>query len=119
MTAATRPTSAVRARRRWAGALTAVTLLLTLVALAALRGGGLRAGTSAFYARFVGAFLDALRVERLAVIGNSLGGLVALHLALSDPERVDALVLSDSAGLGRTVNPVQAALSSPGGASWR
>ncbi len=71
--------------------------------------------SSAFYARFVGAFLDALRVERLAVIGNSLGGLVALHLALSDPERVDALVLSDSAGLGRTVNPVQAALSSPGG----
>ena len=69
----------------------------------------------AFYARFVGAFLDALRVERLAVIGNSLGGLVALHLALSDPERVAALVLSDSAGLGRTVNPVQAALSSPGG----
>lgn len=69
----------------------------------------------AFSARFVGAFLDALRVERPAVIGNSLGGLVALHLALSDPERVAALVLSDSAGLGRTVNPVQAALSSPGG----
>jgi pimeloyl-ACP methyl ester carboxylesterase len=56
-----------------------------------------------------------LRVKRLAVIGNSLGGLVALHLALSDPERVAALVLSDSAGLGRAVNPVQAALSSPGG----
>src|SRR5918993_4440892 len=69
----------------------------------------------AFYARLVGAFLDALRAERPAVIGNSLGGLVALHLALSDPERVAALVLSDSAGLGRTVNPVQAALSSPGG----
>ena len=56
-----------------------------------------------------------MRVERPAVIGNSLGGLVALHLALSDPERVAALVLSDSAGLGRTVNPVQAAPSSPGG----
>ena len=69
----------------------------------------------ALSARFVGAFLDALRVERPAVIGNSLGGLVALHLALSDPERVAALVLSDSAGLGRAVNPVQAALSSPGG----
>ena len=69
----------------------------------------------AFSAHFVGAFHDALRVERPAVIGNSLGGLVALHLALSDPERVAALVLSDSAGLGRAVNPVQAALSSPGG----
>jgi pimeloyl-ACP methyl ester carboxylesterase len=69
----------------------------------------------AFSARFVGAFLDALRVKRPAVIGNSLGGLVALHLALSDPEGVAALVLSDSAGLGQAVNPVQAALSSPGG----
>jgi len=69
----------------------------------------------AFSARFVGAFLDALRVDRPAVIGNSLGGLVALHLALCDPGRLSALVLSDSAGLGRAVNPVQAALSSPGG----
>jgi pimeloyl-ACP methyl ester carboxylesterase len=69
----------------------------------------------AFFARFLGAFLDTLRVERPTVIGNSFGGLVALHLALSDPERVSALVLSDSAGLVRAVNPVQAALSSPGG----
>jgi 2-hydroxy-6-oxonona-2,4-dienedioate hydrolase len=69
----------------------------------------------AFSARLIGAFLDALRVERTAVIGNSLGGLIALHLALSDPERISALVLSDSAGLGRAVNPVQVALSLPGG----
>jgi pimeloyl-ACP methyl ester carboxylesterase len=68
----------------------------------------------AFSARFVSAFLDALGVERTAVVGNSLGGLVALRLALSEPARVCALVLSDSAGLGRAVNPVQAALSSPG-----
>jgi 4,5:9,10-diseco-3-hydroxy-5,9,17-trioxoandrosta-1(10),2-diene-4-oate hydrolase len=69
----------------------------------------------AFSARFVRALLDALRIERPAVIGNSLGGLVALHLALSDPGCLSALVLSDSAGLGRAVNPAQAALSSPGG----
>lgn len=68
----------------------------------------------AFSARFVGAFLDALGIERTAVVGNSLGGLVALRLALSDPAHVRALVLSDSAGLGRAVNPVQGALSSPG-----
>src|SRR5919112_3145308 len=41
---------------------------------------------------------------------------MVLHLALSEPERVSALVLSDSAGLGRAVNPAQAVLSSPGGA---
>lgn len=68
----------------------------------------------AFSARFVSSFLDMLGVERTAVVGNSLGGLVALRLALSDPARVRALVLSDSAGLGQAVSPVQAALSLPG-----
>ncbi len=68
----------------------------------------------AFTASFVNSFLDAVGVERAVVVGNSFGGLVALHLALSEPERVSALVLSDSAGLGRAVNPGLVALSSPG-----
>jgi 2-hydroxy-6-oxonona-2,4-dienedioate hydrolase len=57
-----------------------------------------------FFARFAAAFLDALEVERAAVVGNSLGGLIALHLALSEPARVEALGLIASAGLGREVN---------------
>jgi 2-hydroxy-6-oxonona-2,4-dienedioate hydrolase len=57
----------------------------------------------AFFARFVGAYLDALGVERAALVGNSLGGLAALRLALSAPERVSALGLVASAGLGREV----------------
>lgn len=69
----------------------------------------------AFTASFVGSFLDAVGAERAVVVGNSFGGLVALHLALSEPARVSALVLSDSAGLGREVNPALVALSSPGG----
>jgi 2-hydroxy-6-oxonona-2,4-dienedioate hydrolase len=59
--------------------------------------------SSAFFARFVAAYLDALGVERAAVAGNSLGGLIGLRLALSEPERVVALALFDSAGLGREV----------------
>ncbi|MBV9455610.1 MAG: alpha/beta fold hydrolase [Rubrobacter sp.] len=47
----------------------------------------------AFTARFVSAFLDALGIAQAVVVGNSFGGLVALHLALSEPERVSALVL--------------------------
>jgi pimeloyl-ACP methyl ester carboxylesterase len=69
----------------------------------------------AYTASFVKAFLDAVGVERAVIVGNSFGGLVSLHLALSDPARVSALVLSDSAGLGRAVNPALVALSSPGG----
>ncbi len=68
----------------------------------------------AFFARFAGAFLDALEVEHAAVAGNSLGGLAALRLALSEPSRVTALVLVDSAGLGRAVNPVLASVNVPG-----
>ncbi len=54
-----------------------------------------------FFARFAAAFLDALEIEHGAVAGNSLGGLIALRLALSEPERVSALCLIDSVGLGQ------------------
>ena len=57
----------------------------------------------AFFTRFVAAFLDALEVERAAVVGNSLGGLVGLRLALAEPARVAALGLVSSGGLGREV----------------
>ena len=64
----------------------------------------------AFFSRFVAAYLDALGIERAALVGNSLGGLVALRLALSEPARVSVLGLIDSAGLGREVS---SALKSP------
>jgi pimeloyl-ACP methyl ester carboxylesterase len=67
----------------------------------------------AFTASFIGSFLDAVGVDSAVVVGNSFGGLVALHLALSEPARVSALILSDSAGLDRTVNPALATLSFP------
>ena len=67
---------------------------------------------SAFTASFVGAFLGAVVAVR-AVVGNSLGGPLALHLAFSEPARVSGLVLADSMGLCRVVNPVLVALSSP------
>nr|WP_081882270.1 alpha/beta fold hydrolase [Cryobacterium sp. MLB-32] len=49
-------------------------------------------------------FLDALGVTMpVAVIGNSLGGAVAMTFAVSHPERVAALVLANSAGFGQDV----------------
>ena len=44
-------------------------------------------------------FLDALEIERAVVGGNSLGGHVAIELALAHPERVNGLVLTGSSGL--------------------
>jgi pimeloyl-ACP methyl ester carboxylesterase len=68
----------------------------------------------AFFERFLAAFVDALKVGRAAFVGNSLGGLIALRLALSEPDRVTALILVDSAGLGRGVNPAFTSVNVPG-----
>jgi pimeloyl-ACP methyl ester carboxylesterase len=55
-------------------------------------------------ARFVAAFLDAVQVTEPAhVVGNSLGGAVAMQLAVDAPHRVASLALVNSAGFGREV----------------
>lgn len=41
----------------------------------------------------VRSLLDRLGVERAAIVGNSLGGRIALELAFAHPERVSSLVL--------------------------
>jgi pimeloyl-ACP methyl ester carboxylesterase len=45
-------------------------------------------------------FMDAMQIDRAVVVGNSLGGAVAMRLALEHPERVTGLVLVASAGFG-------------------
>jgi len=42
------------------------------------------------------ALLDALNIARTAVLGYSMGGRVALHLALAAPERMGRLILESS-----------------------
>ncbi|NLD43187.1 MAG: alpha/beta fold hydrolase [Chloroflexi bacterium] len=56
-------------------------------------------------ARFTLAFLDALHIERAAVVGHSMGGGLALELALAAPERVNALGLVACTGLGGYLKP--------------
>ncbi len=67
-----------------------------------------------FYSDFLAAFLDAVGVERTALVGNSHGGLAALRLAFAAPARVSALALAGSSGLGRIINPALLALTLPG-----
>jgi pimeloyl-ACP methyl ester carboxylesterase len=50
------------------------------------------------YTGFVLAFLDALQVRHFIVAGNSLGGNVAWQLAVSEPSRVERLILVDAGG---------------------
>jgi pimeloyl-ACP methyl ester carboxylesterase len=73
--------------------------------------GGYAPGTD--LAPLVADFLDAVGVGSLHVVGNSVGGAVALRLALADPARVQTLTLVDSAGLGRAVNPLLALATLP------
>jgi len=44
--------------------------------------------------------LTALRLTKATVVGNDLGGAVAMHLAFNRPERVDRLVLVNPIALG-------------------
>jgi 2-hydroxy-6-oxonona-2,4-dienedioate hydrolase len=68
----------------------------------------------AFFERFVASFVDTLSIGPATFVGNSLGGLISLRLALSEPARVTALVLVDSAGLGQAINPAFTSVNVPG-----
>jgi 4,5:9,10-diseco-3-hydroxy-5,9,17-trioxoandrosta-1(10),2-diene-4-oate hydrolase len=52
-------------------------------------------------ARFVRDFMDGLGIERANILGQSMGGGIALNLAIQWPEKVERLVIADGAGLGR------------------
>ena len=58
--------------------------------------------------------LVALGHERATVVGQSLGGGIAMQLAYQHPERCERLVLVGSGGLGREVNPILRLLTFPG-----
>src|SRR5690606_29259079 len=59
------------------------------------------------YVADVAALLDQARLERIVAVGTSLGGIVAMLLATTAPERIAAAVLNDigpeieAAGLAR------------------
>lgn len=50
-------------------------------------------------------WMDRLGLERANLVGHSMGGQIAVHLAARFPERVDRLVLVDPAGIPRPLTP--------------
>lgn len=65
--------------------------------------------TPPWYAEVVSAWLDQLGLERVVLVGHSMGGQIAMTLALNEPERIAGLILSAPAGFERF---------SPGAARW-
>ena len=58
--------------------------------------------------------VDRLGIERVTLVGHSLGGGIAMQFCYLFPERVEALVLVSSGGLGRAVSPLLRSATLPG-----
>jgi pimeloyl-ACP methyl ester carboxylesterase len=51
------------------------------------------------YQAFVAAYMDAVGIDRAAIVGHSNGGRIAIRMAATEPSRAAKLVLVDSAGI--------------------
>jgi pimeloyl-ACP methyl ester carboxylesterase len=64
------------------------------------------------YGRLVHDFCEKLGIDRwAALVGNSMGGFVALEAATESPERFERLALISAAGLVNTWNPEERAIA--------
>lgn len=57
------------------------------------------------YGRLIHDFCAALGIERATLVGNSMGGLVAVEAVTAEPGRFERLVLVSAAGIMNTWNP--------------
>ena len=51
------------------------------------------------YGRFLRDFCERIGIDRCSLVGNSMGGFIATELAITEPERIDDLVLVSAAGI--------------------
>ncbi|MHA3020705.1 alpha/beta hydrolase [Mycobacterium sp. BMJ-28] len=63
------------------------------------------------YAVTLSRFLDAIDVSRCVVAGNSLGGNIAWNMAVTEPDRLDGLVLINATGYPEKELPAGMALA--------
>jgi len=68
----------------------------------------------AAYACGIRDLLAVLDIDRVTLVGHSLGGGVAMQFAYQFPERCERVVLVSTAGAGREVSPLLRAAAGPG-----
>lgn len=70
---------------------------------------GARASSNTFqiisYVDMVHQFMDTLGIQEAPVFGHSMGGTVALEIALSNPERVNKVAVVGAPVIGNSLNP--------------
>jgi pimeloyl-ACP methyl ester carboxylesterase len=59
-----------------------------------------RAASGVRYTEILSQFIERLKLESVVLLGNSIGGAVSIRYSSWHPERVKAIVLCDSGGLG-------------------
>ncbi len=69
-------------------------------------------------AQFIRDFMTSCQLERVSLVGNSMGGGAALWFAHLFPEQLDRLVLSAPLGWGREINLGLRLLTLPGLLNW-
>lgn len=57
----------------------------------------------ALYEKQLLLFMDALGIEKASLVGQSMGGGIAIKFAVDHPERVNKLILIDAAGMPNTL----------------
>ncbi|MFB0566770.1 MAG: alpha/beta fold hydrolase [Candidatus Aminicenantaceae bacterium] len=57
-----------------------------------------------YASEFLISLLDAFKIEKAILIGNSMGGIIALNTAIQFQQRVEKLVLVSNAGFGRKLS---------------
>jgi pimeloyl-ACP methyl ester carboxylesterase len=71
----------------------------------------------AAYANGMRDLLGVLGIDRVTLVGHSLGGGVAMQFAYQFPERTERMVLVASGGAGQSVSPLLRAATLPGAAA--
>jgi 4,5:9,10-diseco-3-hydroxy-5,9,17-trioxoandrosta-1(10),2-diene-4-oate hydrolase len=66
-----------------------------------------------YFVAFIKDFMSTLGIEQAVLVGESMGGAIALRTILKYPHLVDKLVLAASAGFGRELTPVLRMMSLP------